>query len=205
MTDDKPTWEELYQAAEDAAKRAHEAIDDIAGWSGSAGNWPLQEASTAIKAVLAAFRAPPYPQEKPMSEFKPGSIVTLKSGGPKMTILRNKTDGGFFDCMWFDANLPQNSSFHEDALEPIDPDQVKEKLRAEYRKDRIDEELRGVTERIREPKFKVEALALEAGWPQRLEARLNEIKDKGYAHLEVHLVPPTLGIPAAVCIIHRPV
>lgn len=52
------TWEELYEEAEAAVVRAHEAIDEIAGWSGSSGNWPLQEASGRIKAALDALRPP---------------------------------------------------------------------------------------------------------------------------------------------------
>lgn len=46
------TWEELYKEAIEAVVCAKEAIDEIAGWSGSSGNWPLQEASGRITAAI---------------------------------------------------------------------------------------------------------------------------------------------------------
>lgn len=52
----KPNWEELYKEAEAAVKRANDAIQDIAGWSGSSGNWPLQDASAKIIKALNAFK-----------------------------------------------------------------------------------------------------------------------------------------------------
>ena len=46
-----------------------------------------------------------------MTEFKKGDIVKLKSGGPKMTIIRNtvdilakKTLDNKFDCVWFERD-----------------------------------------------------------------------------------------------------
>ncbi len=42
-----------------------------------------------------------------MSEFKPGDVVRLKTGGPKMTVERVShapTYGDRVDCVWFDDN-----------------------------------------------------------------------------------------------------
>ena len=59
MSDEKtPTWEELYKEAEAACEKAHLAIDDLAGWSGSSGHWGLQECSTRMRRVMEAFRKP---------------------------------------------------------------------------------------------------------------------------------------------------
>jgi len=44
-------------AAERAAKWAHVLVDDIAGWSGASGNWPLQSASGMLRRVVDAFAA----------------------------------------------------------------------------------------------------------------------------------------------------
>ena len=41
-----------------------------------------------------------------MAEFSPGDVVTLKSGGAKMTVLRLEERQGrrFAVCVWFDKN-----------------------------------------------------------------------------------------------------
>lgn len=52
----KIEWEVAYAFAERALKVAHLAIDDIAGWSGSSGNWPLQESSTIVRVALDLFK-----------------------------------------------------------------------------------------------------------------------------------------------------
>ena len=54
----KKSWETLFKEAEEAVERAYLAIDDIAGWSGSSGNWPLQEASGRIREARDALRKP---------------------------------------------------------------------------------------------------------------------------------------------------
>ena len=55
---DNPLWERLYRQAVKACEEAQVAIDDIAGWSGSSGNWPLHEASIRIRKAIQAFREP---------------------------------------------------------------------------------------------------------------------------------------------------
>ena len=45
-------WEYYYNAAVAACRRAKEEIDKVAGYSGSSGNWPLQESSGKIDAAI---------------------------------------------------------------------------------------------------------------------------------------------------------
>jgi hypothetical protein len=55
---DKPNgmeWEMAVTSAERAAKWALVLVGDIAGWSGSSGNWPLQSASGLIRRVTDGF------------------------------------------------------------------------------------------------------------------------------------------------------
>jgi hypothetical protein len=49
-------WEMALQSAQRALTTAHLAIDDIAGWSGSSGNWPLQDASSIVNTALDLFK-----------------------------------------------------------------------------------------------------------------------------------------------------
>jgi uncharacterized protein YodC (DUF2158 family) len=48
-----------------------------------------------------------------MSEqFKPGDVVELKSGGPKMTVEEVDEEAGGVFCTWFDeGNQPQQRNF----------------------------------------------------------------------------------------------
>lgn len=50
------TWEEAYNLAKAALKLAQKSINRIAGWSGSSGNWPLQEASGIVMLCLDLFK-----------------------------------------------------------------------------------------------------------------------------------------------------
>ncbi|MFQ6540037.1 MULTISPECIES: YodC family protein [Aphanothece] len=43
-------------------------------------------------------------------ELKPGDVVELRSGGPKMTIVGEGTYGGFV-CQWFIGNKIQQAEF----------------------------------------------------------------------------------------------
>lgn len=56
--------------------------------------------------------------------FKPGDVVKLKSGGPKMTVAKIDNDGSV-DCEWFDEkNIPQVRAFTATSLEPyVSPSQ----------------------------------------------------------------------------------
>jgi hypothetical protein len=61
MGKSKESWEEAYTTAVAALRHAQTLIDDIAGWSGSSGNWPLQETSGRVRAALAILDAPSKP------------------------------------------------------------------------------------------------------------------------------------------------
>lgn len=60
--------------------------------------------------------------------IKAGDIVVLKSGGPKMTVMRADTErvpGGAVRCVWFLPNAPENGPmkfwFAVVALVRLDP------------------------------------------------------------------------------------
>lgn len=48
--------------------------------------------------------------------FKPGDQVQLKSGGPKMTILRETGDRRAWVCAWFVGSKNEQASFEAAAL-----------------------------------------------------------------------------------------
>jgi uncharacterized protein YodC (DUF2158 family) len=52
-----------------------------------------------------------------MADFKKGDVVTLKSGGPLMTIRLIRHDGSLL-CMWFDSKKERKE-------DDFDPDTVK--------------------------------------------------------------------------------
>lgn len=54
---EKKDWEVLLQEAVEALEKAHEAIDDIAGWSGSSGNWPLHDSLIKVEKALAILKS----------------------------------------------------------------------------------------------------------------------------------------------------
>lgn len=56
-----------------------------------------------------------------MAKFKSGDVVTLKSGGPLMTVdgymgLVPGVETKTVRCKWFIGNKSENGNFHEDAL-----------------------------------------------------------------------------------------
>jgi uncharacterized protein YodC (DUF2158 family) len=61
-----------------------------------------------------------------MTSFKIGDVVTLKSGGPLMTIQAigdYMMSSGFNPgvlCVWFDSNKKVEDVFHPDSLEPYE-------------------------------------------------------------------------------------
>ena len=55
----------------------------------------------------------PFMAEK----FKPGDIVRLKSGGPKMTV--DSVAGHNVWATWFVDAKREHARFHEDSLEPV--------------------------------------------------------------------------------------
>ena len=50
-----------------------------------------------------------------MSQWKTGAVVQLKSGGPRMTVVRH-TEGGDPVCSWFKGGEPATGVFPDDAL-----------------------------------------------------------------------------------------
>ena len=52
-------------------------------------------------------------------KFKPGDIVRLKSGGPKMTVIKyDPAQGADLTCQWFEKDSQfKEKSFNQDALE----------------------------------------------------------------------------------------
>ena len=56
-----------------------------------------------------------------MSEFKKGDVVQLKSGGPAMTVSKERRAGELF-CEWFDATEKyQSQDFEPDSLKTYEP------------------------------------------------------------------------------------
>lgn len=51
-----------------------------------------------------------------------GSVARLKSGGPWMTVTKDRTDQGskFVQVSWFDGSTLSHEIFPKDALEPKD-------------------------------------------------------------------------------------
>jgi uncharacterized protein YodC (DUF2158 family) len=54
-------------------------------------------------------------------QFKPGDVVALKSGGPKMTVTP-KRDGTRVWCDWFEGKERQGQYFEEILLKPAKAD-----------------------------------------------------------------------------------
>jgi uncharacterized protein YodC (DUF2158 family) len=58
--------------------------------------------------------------ENGMSEFKPGDVVVLKSGGPKMTVDQTEVSGSgrtVVWCDWFEGNRKVTATFPSTSLE----------------------------------------------------------------------------------------
>lgn len=55
-----------------------------------------------------------------------GDLVKLKSGGPWMTVTKDKPEQGskFVQASWFDASALNRDIFHKDALEAKEPREV---------------------------------------------------------------------------------
>ncbi len=49
-------------------------------------------------------------------DFKPGDVVALKSGGPKMTFEGETSYGGEALCVWFDGKKMERKGFSFAAL-----------------------------------------------------------------------------------------
>jgi hypothetical protein len=59
----KKDWGILLKEAHDALRIAHKAMHDIGDWSGSSGNWPLQEALPKIDQALTLLDEVCNPKE----------------------------------------------------------------------------------------------------------------------------------------------
>ena len=57
------------------------------------------------------------------TEFKPGDVVRLKSGGPAMTVTAIGEDGGETKafCVWFEGTEQHQGTFVLAAIEPSAP------------------------------------------------------------------------------------
>jgi uncharacterized protein YodC (DUF2158 family) len=69
---------------------------------------------TTVQSVLISAR---------MSEFKPGDVVQLKSGGPKMTISEASPGlrAGHWNCVWFNhEGETKAATFQSEALKKAD-------------------------------------------------------------------------------------
>jgi uncharacterized protein YodC (DUF2158 family) len=55
-----------------------------------------------------------------MSDFKPGDLVHLKSGGPVMTV--NGLEGGV-ECLWFSGDDLERGVFSQAALAEVEEDE----------------------------------------------------------------------------------
>ena len=51
-----------------------------------------------------------------MSKFKEGSVIQLKSGGPKMTVSEITPTGEHYRCQWFTGSKLEEGYFPEEAL-----------------------------------------------------------------------------------------
>ncbi len=54
-------------------------------------------------------------EQTTMDDFKKGSIVELKSGGPPMTIHEIDPDGRVY-CLWFHGNKKDTGAFEPETL-----------------------------------------------------------------------------------------
>jgi uncharacterized protein YodC (DUF2158 family) len=60
-----------------------------------------------------------------MAEFKPGDLVQLKSGGPKMTV--QTEDRGVVKCQWFAGTKLESGLFSPDSLRAADETETPKK------------------------------------------------------------------------------
>lgn len=62
-----------------------------------------------------------------MSEFSPGDLVRVKSGGPTMTVeqcsTRHMTGEPAVWCVWFEKTTKHNDTFPPAVLEKVERDQ----------------------------------------------------------------------------------
>jgi len=55
-----------------------------------------------------------------MAEIRVGTVVQLRSGGPKMTVSSiSKQSPGTIYCVWFLDGVPQKSDFPAEALDVV--------------------------------------------------------------------------------------
>jgi hypothetical protein len=65
---EKKDWEILLSEAIASLRIAHEAMHDIADWTGSCGNWPLHENMPKVDQALAILEPPVIPNKMSKEE-----------------------------------------------------------------------------------------------------------------------------------------
>ena len=58
------------------------------------------------------------------SDFNPGEVVKLKSGGPRMTVINGNDGRGWAECTWFEGVTPKATKFLAATLERVKPFQT---------------------------------------------------------------------------------
>ena len=53
------------------------------------------------------------------SQFKAGDVVKLRSGGPKMTVNGQSSDGSII-CIWFEGHNPKRDVFAAESLKKVE-------------------------------------------------------------------------------------
>lgn len=54
-----------------------------------------------------------------MKDHEPGTVVMLKSGGPKMTVEGPDEEDEELTCVWFVGHKTKRDSFPAEALKPV--------------------------------------------------------------------------------------
>jgi uncharacterized protein YodC (DUF2158 family) len=128
---------------EDILRRAAEVVEDVCQhWEGRPIETPESEAKSLSLALADAINNAKATKGETMPEaIKPGDVVRLKTGGPKMTVedlvqppaqynaglaqsygmpVSVRTYRRPVGCVWFDGNAgPYRQTFEEDALEEV--------------------------------------------------------------------------------------
>jgi uncharacterized protein YodC (DUF2158 family) len=60
------------------------------------------------------------------TDFKPGDVVQLKSGGPAMTV--SDKSAGQTVCEWFEGSSPKRANFKTATLAKIEPKKLADYL-----------------------------------------------------------------------------
>jgi uncharacterized protein YodC (DUF2158 family) len=72
-----------------------------------------EKVHNAFRKLLARIK------QSAMENFEIGSVVQLRSGGPKMTVHGLVSDGDVI-CQWFEGNAVHEESFPREALQKVE-------------------------------------------------------------------------------------